>query len=440
MTYKVLVVLIISFLFGSCQSEDKSYEVGSNLLDNNINVFEVDTLSLQTATIISDSIITSSATRILVGALQDKEFGDLTAQSFFSLIGSNFNVDNDAVFDSISLIMHYDQYYYGDTTEIQTYSIHEITEVFEPNDDDDYFYNTSSLDYDDTILLGQLNFYPLPNKKDSICIPLNYDFGESLFSKIAGGEIEDSFDLKREFRGITIVPDSTSNNVLGFEYSEDDSTKVRLYYSIENDDDSENDEYYLDFILSGSDEVFNKITSDRTDIIDLESLQSSEDVLLTSSTGNKAYLQSGIGLSLRVDFTTLLNLNELEGNGTVLKATLQFYPDSPKEGEVGLADYLAVHIIDSKNVGVKNLTTASGTVVYATLNSDDSEFDSDVYYTVDVSSFVEEILTSTYTLDYALRIEFIDKVNTINRLLINDNISPEDSNYKMILLLTYLTY
>ncbi|MEI6864809.1 DUF4270 family protein [Flavicella sp.] len=437
MKYRFLLVLIIAFIFDSCQNDNESYEVGGDLIDNNINVFEVDTLTIETATIISDSIITSSASRILVGALQDEEFGNLTAQSFFSLMGSSFNIDNDAEFDSIALILHYDQYYYGDTTQVQTYSIHEVTEKFEPSDDDDYFYNTSSLDYDDTVLLGQLTFTPLPNKKDSIIVPLNYEFGESLFSKIADGQIEDSFDFQQELRGITIVADSTSNNVLGFEYS-GSLTKVRFYYTLNDDDDPENDEYHLDFTLTGGYELFNKIVSDRSETL-LSSLESSEDVLTTSDTQNKAYLQSGTGLSLRVDFPSLLTLNELEGDVTVLKAVLQFYPDSPKYGEEGLSDFLAVHIINSKNTGVKDLTTGNGTVVYAILNSQDNEFDAQ-YYTVDLSSYVEELLTAKNTLDYALRIEFIDKVNTINRLLINDPISPEDSNYKMKLLLTYLTY
>ena len=56
------------------------------------------------------------------------------------------------------------------------------------------------------------------------------------------------------------------------------------------------------------------------------------------------------------------------------------------------------------------------------------------------SILVEEILTSSYTLDYALRLEFPDNTKTINRLLINDSDSPEDSNFKMKLHLTYLTY
>ena len=52
----------------------------------------------------------------------------------------------------------------------------------------------------------------------------------------------------------------------------------------------------------------------------------------------------------------------------------------------------------------------------------------------------EKILTSSYTLNYALRFEFPDNSKTINRLLIYDDKSPVNSDFKMQLLLTYLSY
>lgn len=437
-----LIILFIGFacLF-SCNNDDKLYEVGEGFIDTNTNVFEVDTLTLETATIISDSLVTSGASRILIGALQDDDFGNLSAQSYFSLASSTFDIDDDAVFDSISLILHYDRYYYGDTTLVQTYKIHEITEVFEPNEDDDYFYNTSSLTYSDDIL-GQTSFTPLPNKKDSITISMNYDFGKNIFDKMVDNEINTVYDLNKEFRGLTIVPDKNINNILGFKHSSsgtEATSTMRLYYVLKNDDDSENNEYYLDFDLEGGNKIFNSITSDRTNTV-LSSLSTSEDILTSSETNNKIYLQSGTGISMRVDFPSLNTLNELENNGTTLGANLKIYPDYESYDDIDLIETLAVYVIDYKNRSVKQLTSLSGNAVYATLNSENNEFDANTYYNVDVSSLVEEILTSSYTLDYALRFEFPDNTSTINRLLINDNSSPENSNYKMKLHLTYLTY
>lgn len=436
------IAVLISFtcLLCSCNDDSKSYEVGEDFIDTNTNVFEVDTLALEVSTIISDSLITSSPTRILVGALQDNDFGNLTAQSYFSIYNSTFYIDENAVFDSIALILHYDRYYYGDTTLVQTYKIHEITEEFEPNEDEENFYNTSSLAYSNEIL-GQISFTPLPNKKDSINISLDYNFGKNIFDKIVSDEIEDTYDLNKEFRGVTIVPDTTTNNILGFKYANNNSssTTIRMYYTLKNDDNSENNEYYIDLYIQGGNYIFNSITTDRSSTL-INSIENSEAMLSSSKTDNKAYLQSGTGVSMRVEFPTLETLTELENNGTTLSANLKIYPDYQSYDNINLIDSLAVYIVDQKNRRISQLTTLSGSVVYAKLNSENNEFDENTYYYVDVSSFVEQLLTSSYTLDYALQFEFPDNTSTINRLLINDDKSPENSNYKMKLLLTYLTF
>ena len=440
MKHYLLIILIGLGVLLSCNEENTSYEVGQDFIDTNTLVFEVDTLTLETSTIISDSLITSGTSRILVGALQDNDFGNLTAQSYFGVYSSVFDLDKDAVFDSISLIMHYDRYYYGDTTLVQTYKVHEITEVFEPNDDDDYFYNTSSLEYSNEIL-GEQSFTPYPYKKDSINIPLSYTFGENLFDKIQDDEITDANDLTDEFRGITIKSDSNTNTVLGFKYSTADygTTTIRLYYTLNNEDNSENTDYHFDLKLQGSNEIFNNITSDKSNTV-LNSLTDSEDILPSSETENKLYLQSGTGVSMRVEMPTLNTLNELENDGTTLSAFIKMYPEYTSSDNTDLIDSLAVYVVDQKNRSISQLTSLSGNDVYAKLYSEANEFDSSNYYLVDVSSFIETILTSSYTLDYSLRFEFPNNSSTINRLLINDPKSPEDSNYKMKLHLTYLTY
>lgn len=442
MKHYLLIILISFVALLSCNDDNTSYEVGKEFIDSNTLVFKVDTLSLETSTIISDSLITSATSRILIGALKDDDFGDLTAQSYFSVFTPTYSIDRDAVFDSISLIMFYDRYSYGDTTLVQTYRVHEITEVFEPDEDNDeyYFYNTSSLEYNDEIL-GEHSFKPYPNKKDSINIPLKYSFGENIFDKIVDKEIIDNTDFAREFRGVTVIPDSDTNTVLGFTHSttETQTTLIRMYYTYKTDDTDENNQYYIDLKLNGGEEVFNNVTSDRSNTI-LNALTNSEDILPTSDTGNKAYLQSGTGIGMRVDMPTLETLNALENDGTTLNAELRIYPDHSSYDDIDLISSLAVYIINDKNETVAQLTNVSGEAVYAQINTNNDEFNSDTYYTIDVGGFVEQILTSTYTLDYSLRFEFPENTSTINRVLLNDPESPDNTNYKMKLYLTYLRF
>ena len=144
---KYLIIGFISFVFlASCTTDDTTYEVGSDFIDNDIQVRVIDTFSIKAGTIKLDSLVTSSTSRILLGSVIDENFGHLSAKSYLELITSSFTIDSDAVYDSIGMILNYDNYYYGDTTKIQTYKLHRITETFEPEEGDD-FYNTSSLDY-----------------------------------------------------------------------------------------------------------------------------------------------------------------------------------------------------------------------------------------------------------------------------------------------------
>ncbi|MDV7186119.1 DUF4270 family protein [Lutibacter sp. TH_r2] len=440
---KYLILLITGLIIAySCSEDTKLYEVGEDFIQSDEHLFTTDTITLNTSTIIADSLITSDSGRILLGALHDEKFGKLKAQSFLKLTPSAYSLDDDATFDSIALVMHYDRYYYGDTTQVQNYKIYEVTEKFEPNDEEDdlYFYNTSSLDYSSETI-GEVSFIPYPNKKDSISIALSNEFGQTLFDKIQNDEIEDLTDFEDEFRGITIVPQENVNTILGFKYSSTSTynySAIRMYYTIK-DEDEEDNEYIIDFSLSGSNTMFNNITSDKS-LTEINSLTDSEDILFSSETSNKLYLQSGTGVSIRIEAPHLRSFNDLENDGSTLDATLKMYPDKTSYSEIDLIDSLAVYVIDNKNRTIQQLINFAGSSVYAKLNTESSEFDNNIYYTADVSYFVEEIQTSTYDLDYSLRLEFPDNTKSIKQLLIHDSESPDNIDFKMQLLLTYLSF
>ena len=429
-----LILLFLSFAaLVSCDNDTTTYTVGEDFLDIDTNVIVTDTISIVTSTIQLDSVSTTNSTRLLIGKLKDQDFGNLESQTFFNLLTSNYDIDNDATFDSIGVILYYDTYYYGDTTKIQTFKVHEIIENFDSNnDDDDNFYNTSTLEYSNTVL-GELSFTPYPNKKDSIYIPINQDFGIDLFDKLQSNTINDADDLYQDFRGLTIASDENSDAVLGFSKT---STVLRMYYTLKNDDE-DNDDFFKDFTIINSTRNFNSITSDKSGTL-LNSLQSYTDILNTTNTNNLAYIQSGTSLNMRVELPSIRNLNKLEQNGTAISATLKFYPtlQSYQSNTIGV-DSLAVYVVDKKNRMVDQLVDLNGSTVYAKLNTQNDEFNSKNYYTADITYFVEIILTSSYNLDYALIFQFPNNTNSVNKINIYDAINSENS---MKLSLTYLRY
>src|SRR6218665_55568 len=233
----ILILLFVLSLF-SCGTDTDTgeFNVGSDYLALSNKVILIDTATVTMSTINFDSLATSSRGRILIGNYDDPVFGKVKSDSYFQLSADTYalnSVGSDTesinyVFDSISMILKYDRYYYGDTTRVQTFNIHRLTQKVKPNKEDNNFYNNSTLTYSPESL-GSISFQPRPKQKDSINIQMDKVFGEALFQKIKKREVTDFDSFTEYLKGFVLVPEnSTSSNVIGFSVS---SSKVRLYYS-----------------------------------------------------------------------------------------------------------------------------------------------------------------------------------------------------------------
>jgi len=430
-SFKLLYLSFITII--SCADDTTSYTVGEDFIEIESRVIISDTLSVKASTIQLDSIETSNSNVLLIGAFEDSEFGKINSTSYLNLKPSDYAINNDAVYDSIGVILYYNRYYHGDTTQVQTYKVHEIIEDFEPSDDSgSSFYNTSSLNYS-KIVLGEINFTPYPNKKDSIYIPLNSEFGKSIFTKIKEDDIENSVDLDKLFKGITIQSQETGNTVLGFNKQ---SIVMRMYYTV-NSEYNENNEYFKEFKIGGYNNFFNNIIHDKLGT-PLQSITNSEENISTLNTNNTAFIQAGTGLNMRIEIPHIKTYNELEKNGTIISASLKFHPTikSYESNSIG-ADSLKIFVVDQKNRFIKQLTGLNGSPSYAKLQKDNDEFNSKYFYSVDISSFVEEIQQTPVDLNYSLLFQFPNSNNSLNKIKIYDS---TQKNEKMKVDLTYLLY
>lgn len=431
MKYSFILLLLSFMVITSCNEDSKTYPVGEDFIDNNITITVIDTFALKCGTFMLDSIATSNSGRILLGSVIDNNLGQTTSQSYLKLKNTLFDIDANAKYDSIGFVLNYDTYYYGDTTIAQTYKVHRVRKIIEPNEGLS-LYNTSNFPYDDEIL-GELTFTPKPHKtSDSLYIPLSFNLGKEIFDKLKGNEINNFDDFEQYFNGITIIPNTTTNShILGFQYKNYTSSKnssMRIYYTIA-DDDNENNDSFIDFNIVNENQ-FNHIESNRLNT-QLESFETSETIINSTYTNNIIYTQGGTGISARVEIPYLKNLNKLSENGTVLDGKLLFYPLKRSYDNNLLEEVLSVYIVDHKNRIIKELGEAILT------NNKYNEFNEDTYYTVDLTLYIEEILSATYTLDYALMFQFPDYKKTVDKILIEDGNAEE---FKMKLQVSYLTY
>ena len=438
---RYFIISIISLVFyASCATDNSIYEVGDDFIENNIQVRIIDTFSIKAGTFKIDSLITSSTNRILLGNVNDLSLGSLSSKSFMQLTASNYVIDSDAVYDSIGMILNYDNYYHGDTTKIQTYKLHRIIETVEPEEGDS-FYNTSTLAYDSQTL-GELSFTAKPNKStDSLFIKMDNTLGKEIFDKIVDNDINNSDDFLQFFKGLAIIPNTTiDSHILGFNAQTTENTtgnsKMRLYYTID-DGDSEDNSYYIDFIISNAAKQFNKINSDLSNTV-LKGFIDSEEIKLSEDTDNAIYAQSGTGIAARIEIPSIKKLSELYENATTLSAELTFNPlKGTYDDNKPLPEALSIYIVDHKNRIIQQLTTVDGDASYAILNKADNEFEANTSYSIDLSDFVEQILFSEIDLNYALMIQFTDYTSNINSVTIENN--PVTNN-EIKLSVKYLNY
>ncbi|KJD33580.1 hypothetical protein PK35_07000 [Tamlana nanhaiensis] len=438
-----LLSALVLLLLCSCSSEVSNYPVGSDFIDSNVNIKIIDTFTINAGTFKLDSLLASSTSRILIGSKQDDNFGQLISQSYFQVKNSVFSISSEAVYDSIGLVLHYDNYYYGDTTQVQTYKVHRVTEYFEADTDDDAFYNGSKLQYD-AEALGEVSFVPRPNTTtDSIYIPLDYNLGKELFEKIRDKDITTTDDFVRYFNGLTVIPDTTANShVLGFKFLSDttidDNSGMRIFYTQDTDDTSEDNSKQLSFYVSSASEQFNAISANLEDT-PLNHFENYETTISSEETNNKIFTQAGVGICARIEIPTLKLLNALSDASSVLKAELTFAPEIKNDSDKKfLKESLVVYVVDHKNRIVSQLTDIEGIEAYATLSSDEDEFNQNTYYMVNLSGFVQNILTSETDLNYALMIQFEDYDKTVDSVVINR--LDENGNNAIKLAVTYLNY
>ncbi|KAF2336061.1 DUF4270 family protein [Flavobacterium nitrogenifigens] len=437
----ILILLFVLTLF-SCGTDTDTGEftVGSDYLALSNKVILIDTVTVNMSTINFDSLATSSRGRILIGNYDDPIFGKVKSDSYFQLSTSNYalsSVGSDTesvnyVFDSISMILKYDKYYYGDTTRVQTFNIYRLTQKVKPNKDDNNFYNNSTLTYSPESL-GTISYKPRPREKDSINIQMSKEFGEALFQKIKKREVTDFDSFTEYLKGFVLVPEnSSSSNVIGFSASE---SKVRLYYSKYQTDNET--PYIIDFSILDASKQFNSISLDKTGTI-LQNLPVSTGTLSSTLLNNQGFIQSGTGVACRVDFPNIKQFKNISANGAIVDAELILKPINNTYSEkYPLADSLTVYVGDNLNRISGTLLNAAGSSVYGKLSKSTDEFNENVAYSISVGAFLQKEMLKQSDSRSSLILTLPGIAQSVNRIVLGDQ---KHVNNKIQLKIYYISY
>lgn len=368
----LFVWMLVSLVCFSCGAD--SSRIGLDFFGGgSLDASYIDSATVRISTVKFDSLITSSADRILLGSNKDARLGRITALSYLQVSVASVDVLDDpkVAFDYLALVLPYDGYAYYDTAAAMTLNAHVVLEDIEPRTDDN-IYNTSRFSTDPQVL-GSVTFVPRPHQ-DSVEIRLSSTFGQRFFQKAAAGD--EVFQSNEEFveylKGFAIIPDTTgSSGIIGFK-----NASLRLYYYDRNVAPAE--QKHISFGINTANTSTRIITT--RDNPYLKSFRSYKDRVSSAYTNNESYIQSGAGLALRVDIPYLRDLKRLT-NFYVTRAVLDVYTVRRSyNGLTPLPEKLSMYLVDRRN----DVYSAS----YEVSLLEDIDLHRDTRYSVDVTGFV----------------------------------------------------
>lgn len=422
-----LAIMIAVFCLTSCNEDPSNYAVGNNWINSNTKVLFIDTLTVASSSFKFDSISVSGATRLLIGAYRDTEFGLVKSKVFTQLNSSVYSIDSDAIYDSIALILKYDGYVYNDTLQPQRFSVHRVLEEIKP--DENNYYNTTAFNYKNEAI-GTRTFTPRPFEHDSLLIKLDDTYGKEIFENLQQKNITNSDEFLQAYRGLLIEADDTNTSILGFS----PQSLVRIYYTIP--DETDDIEGILDFAFSTTNS-FHNISSNFSDTW-FDAIENQTTYLLSTSTNNQTFIQAGTGIATRIDFPTLQSLNNIEGTGTIMEAYLKISLKKPlAEKNLTTHDSLQFFIINQRSEVLSEAFNYDGSTALGYITEQDDEY-SILTYTVPIKYYLDT-KAEDYNGDNWYLVMYSQQFNSsLDRYIFYAEKNPVD--YKMKLELTYALY
>lgn len=317
----VAIVLLSAFFF-SC--EDPTDIAFANLGGASLSTFFTDTLAVTRATVKLDSAVTSNQAQLLVGGFTDPVFGYVRSNMYFqpslppnATTGGEFafTVESGAVFDSLRLSLLTSRYYLGDTLDKINVTVHRLKSPLSIsrnyNFDDEVPFEAQPLASQEFNLDEIFN-----STRDSIrTISFNLPeiIGQELFALANTDDASTTTKLTSKFAGFVVRVNGRPNGLYGFQSSASSGSgsALNLFYH----EASATTASRFPFDLNGK--RYNQVTADRSGT-PISSLLSAGNVLSSTDSGGKTYIQASTGIGTKVTFPSLKNIP----NGSLINSAI----------------------------------------------------------------------------------------------------------------------
>lgn len=317
--YWLVLLIVPAFFLWSCTNKEN---ISVPQLNNgeNLGAVLVDTFNIESFTFLRDSVVTSGASTLLVGQVQNENFGVTTCNSYLqtAITGNNFLNLDDPQYDSMVLVLR-PNYLFGNPDASIKIRIHRLKEGFDLTKN---YFASDEMEYDKSPL-AELVFSARDLEVGNLRVDLS-DLGQSFYDDRNLEFFDDPIDFVEYFKGLALITESSEGSVVGFEVDPASSTTNTqtsgLFLHYRTTADSTADTTFYKFPISVNYQRFNQITHDRPQI--LSSLKEDNQVLPSQLTNDEIFLMSGTGIISRLKFPTYRNLRNLHRNLIVEQAIL----------------------------------------------------------------------------------------------------------------------
>jgi hypothetical protein len=367
-----LAFLLVS-IFGLSSCEDETSSLGTELLDPKdlVNVNFTDTLSINAQTMLLDSTTGSGSHMLLVGKYNDPVFGEMDASSFFQIqLADTIRSFKNPVVDSVVFNCGFN-YAYGDTTKLQQFSIHKVTEKIGQNNGTiakrliesinypSAYFSNQKLQYESTPIAVSPQFLPEITQRPSKSIrpdSTRYNalrflmpnkFGEEIIALGQTKAKDNNEEFKRIIKGLAFIPKASNTAIVGFNsYLLSSETASQAYFSSKRNGSSITIHYHkgnvtaidslytvkLAITSDGVETQTNRLNSITYNLATAPFNRTSggklikpNDLLSAQGPNKEVYIQAMNGVATKIEFPSLLNLVKNK-NIAVNKAELFITP------------------------------------------------------------------------------------------------------------------
>ena len=354
--------LIIGLIAVSC-TDPNTIGLEVQPTSDNITISETSSFNWQTTqTESEDSLRTDEALNLILGGLDDSQFGLNNAGFYTQILLTENNIDlgSNAVVDSVVMSYTYSGYY----GELENFTSLDVLILEEDIYKDSVYYSNSyqipslgGISYVESFSVSEDG-----SESPSLTIRLSDSFGQEILDLQNEG-LKDNETFLENFKGISVI--ASAQNTMLYLNPTGSNSFLKIYY---HNEESGSDTLSLDFELGGDAARINLFNHKP-----LANLNQEED---------KVYIQSMAGYKVKIAINNTDSMKSMLEGKSINKVTMSFDVNEGSQAEYAAHDKLFLVRVNEEgnNVFLTDFTIEGETHFGGRLDDDKYEFNITRYF------------------------------------------------------------